>query len=65
LRGRVPSGAWIQCGPGVGDPGGAWIWCGGGEPSGAEQQFCEPIGRGLGRPAVLLLDCGVEKSSKI
>jgi hypothetical protein len=52
-----PGGVWIQCG--------AVAWCRlrGGEPSGAEQQLCRPTGWGLGRLAVLLLDCGMEKPS--
>jgi hypothetical protein len=70
-----PGGVWIwhmvrawhsQRGkdPGVG---GAWIWhsLSGGEPSGAEQRLCRPMGWGLGRPAVLSLDCGIEKPSMI
>jgi hypothetical protein len=30
-----------------------------------EQQLCRPIGQGFGRPAVFLLDHGVEKPSMI
>jgi hypothetical protein len=50
-----------------------WVWHGaeawrspkGGEPSRMEQQLCRPMGRGFGRPAVVLLDRGVEKPSTI
>jgi hypothetical protein len=35
------------------------------EPGRAEQQLCSLIGQGLGRLAVLLLDSGVEKPSRI
>jgi hypothetical protein len=50
-----------------------WVWCravaqcslSGGKPSRTEQQLCRPTGQGFGRPAVLLLDYGVEKSSSI
>jgi hypothetical protein len=53
--------------------GGAWIWCRaraqhglkGGEPGQAELQLCSPTEWGLGRLAVLLLDCGVEKPSRV
>jgi hypothetical protein len=55
------------------DSGGAWIWCGagsrcdqrGGEPGRAEKQLCRPMGQGLGRLAILLVDRGVEKPSTI
>jgi hypothetical protein len=50
-----------------------WVWhravdCHsprGREPSRTEQQLCRPIGKGFGRPAVLLLDRGVMKPSTI
>jgi hypothetical protein len=72
-RGGGPSKAWIPCCRRGGGPGGAWIrhgavaWCSprGREPGGVEQQLCRPMGWGLGRPAVLLLDRGVEKPSVI
>jgi hypothetical protein len=41
----------------------AELW--GGEPGGVKQQLCRLTGQGFGKPAVLLLDCGVEKSFKI
>jgi hypothetical protein len=49
------------------------VWCGtvawcsqrGGEPGRAEQWLCRPMGREFTRPAVLLLDRGMEKPSTI
>jgi hypothetical protein len=46
-----------------------WDWCGavawhsprGREPGRMEQQLCRPMGQGFGRPAILLLDHGMEK----
>jgi hypothetical protein len=80
-RGRGPGGPWIwhrvraQHGLRGGDPGGggAWIQCGavawhsrrGREPGGVEQQLCRLMGWGVGRQAVLLLDHGMEKPSRI
>jgi hypothetical protein len=43
----------------------AWRSLRGGEPGKTEQRFCRPMGQGFCRPAVLLLDCGMEKASTI
>jgi hypothetical protein len=51
----------------------AWVWCRavvwhsprGGGPGRMELQVCRPMGQGFGRPAVLLLDCGMKKPSTI
>jgi hypothetical protein len=51
----------------------AWVWHepvalsgpSRGEPSRMEQWLCRPTGQGFGRPAMLLLDHGVEKPSMI
>jgi hypothetical protein len=54
-RGGDPSGVWIWHR--------AWAWCSprGREPDGVEQWLWRPTGWRLGKLAVLLLDCGVEK----
>jgi hypothetical protein len=63
LRCRDPGGggggAWIQCGAV------AWHSRRGREPGGVEQQLCRLMGWGVGRQAVLLLDHGMEKPSRI
>jgi hypothetical protein len=43
----------------------AWCSLRDGEPGRTEQQLCRPMGRGFGRPAVLILDRGVVKPSMI
>jgi hypothetical protein len=43
----------------------AWSSPRGREPSRKEQRLCRPMGRGFGRPAVLLLACGMVKPSTI
>jgi hypothetical protein len=43
----------------------AWHSPRSGELGRMEQWLCRPMGQGFGRLAVLLLDCGVEKSSMI
>jgi hypothetical protein len=79
LRGRDPIRAWIWHGAGAqhglrgGDHSCAWIWhetgaqhgLRGREPGRVEWQLHKPIGRGTGRPAVLLLGHGMEKPSTI
>jgi hypothetical protein len=65
--GGYPSGAWIWHSPSGGDP----AVCGSGTDRGAESPaersrwLCRPTGWGFGRPAIVLLDCGVEKPSMI
>jgi hypothetical protein len=72
---------WIQCRDTAQhclrgkDPGGGVAWIQvrvvaqhsprGREPGRAEQQLCRPMGQENGRPAVLLLDHGMEKPSTI
>jgi hypothetical protein len=68
---RCRAGAW--CGLRGTDPGRAWIQCEAGtqhgprgrEPGGVEQWLHRPMWWGLCRPAALLLDHGVKKSSMI
>jgi hypothetical protein len=80
-RHRWPGRSWIRCGARVWyllrcrNPGGggAWIRCRAvaqhipwwGESGIVKQQLCRPIWWGLHRPALLLLDCGMEKPSMI
>jgi hypothetical protein len=77
--GRDPCRVWMQRRAGAwhgfrgGDPGGAWIWSGamawhsprGREPGRVDQRLCRPMSWGLGKPAVLLFDCGMEEPSTI
>jgi hypothetical protein len=55
LRGGVPGGPWVWCRPRAGH------CLRGGEPGREEQQLLRPMGWGLGRLAVLLVDHGLEK----
>jgi hypothetical protein len=60
-------GAGGPTGQGSSGPTRSWDLAGprGGEPSRAEQWFHGPMGEGLGGPAVLLTDHGLEKPSTI
>jgi hypothetical protein len=50
-----------------------WVWCGAmawhssrvREPGRMERRLCRPMGQGFGRPAIVLLDRGMEKPSVI
>jgi hypothetical protein len=78
-RGRYPSVLWVQRLEAGAAEGQVSRWCVDlvlsravawhslrvREPGRMEQQLCRPMGQGFSRPAVLLLDHGMEKPSMI
>jgi hypothetical protein len=65
---RLESGVaegWISCHVWIWHEALAWHSLRGSETSRMEQRFCRPMGWGFGRLAVLLLDCGMEKTYTI